>query len=225
MSRLLLLVALLISLIFIPLFTLVQAATPVTITLDPAVTQYKPGDLINIPIHINTQSEGIYSVQTDISFPADQLEVSNIDTTNSVFPLQVINTYSPGKISLIRGSFSPINTANGLIATIQLKALKTSVPELVFDPTTVALNATGTNQTTALGTTLTITAPLPSATPVASSFGKVGDIDGNGKVDIFDYNILLTNFGKSGSAIQGDLDSNGKVDIFDYNSFLTNYGK
>jgi hypothetical protein len=64
-----------------------------------------------------------------------------------------------------------------------------------------------------------------SATPVASSFGKVGDIDGNGKVDIFDYNILLTNFGKSGSAIQGDLDSNGKVDIFDYNSFLTNYGK
>jgi hypothetical protein len=148
-----------------PLFVSVQAATPVTITLEPAVSQYKPGDLITIPIRINTQGEGIYSLQTDISFPTDQLEVISIDTATSIFPLQVINIFSPGKISLIRGSFSPINTSNGLIATIQIKALKSGVAELVFDPTTVALNQTGTNQTTALGTTLKINSPLPSVTP------------------------------------------------------------
>jgi len=124
MNRLLLLVGILISLIFVPLLTLVQAATPVTITLEPTASQYKPGDLITIPMRINTQGEGIYSIQTDISFPTDQLEVLSIDTTNSIFPLQVINIYSPGKISLIRGSFSPINTPSGLIATIQMKALK-----------------------------------------------------------------------------------------------------
>src|SRR3989344_3052863 len=33
----------------------------------------------------------------------------------------------------------------------------------------------------------------PSPSPSAST--KIGDIDGNGKIDIFDYNILLTNFG------------------------------
>ncbi len=71
--------------------------------------------------------------------------------------------------------------------------------------------------------------PSPSApisapvTPQPST--KPGDLDGNNKVDIFDYNILLTNFGKTGTGIQGDLDQNNKVDIFDYNILLTNFGK
>lgn len=66
--------------------------------------------------------------------------------------------------------------------------------------------------------------PILSPSPVASP-NKPGDVDGNNKVDIFDYNILLTNFGKTGSGVPGDLDKNGKVDIFDYNILLTNFGK
>lgn len=66
--------------------------------------------------------------------------------------------------------------------------------------------------------------PSPLASPSPSPV-KPGDIDGNGKVDIFDYNILLTNFGKTGTGIQGDIDNSGKVDIFDYNILLTNFGK
>jgi hypothetical protein len=70
-----------------------------------------------------------------------------------------------------------------------------------------------------------ISAPV-SPSPVSSpSPVKAGDIDGNGKVDIFDYNILLTNFGKTGTGIQGDVNNSGKVDIFDYNILLTNFGK
>ena len=65
--------------------------------------------------------------------------------------------------------------------------------------------------------------PSPSPTPSASA--KPGDIDGNNKVDIFDYNILLTNFGRTGVGVPGDLDKNNKVDIFDYNIVLTNFGK
>lgn len=53
---------------------------------------------------------------------------------------------------------------------------------------------------------------------------KVGDLNNDQKVDIFDYNILLTNFGKSGVDLAGDIDNSGKVDIFDYNSLLTNFG-
>ncbi len=75
------------------------------------------------------------------------------------------------------------------------------------------------------------TAPTPSFTPTSTpvsptptSTPKSGDVNGDGKVDIFDYNILLTNFGKSGSNLQGDLDKNGKVDIFDYNLLLSNFG-
>jgi hypothetical protein len=62
--------------------------------------------------------------------------------------------------------------------------------------------------------------PTPTPTP-----SKTGDLDGNNKVDIFDYNILLTNFGKTGIGIVGDIDNDGKVSIFDYNDLLTNFGK
>jgi hypothetical protein len=77
--------------------------------------------------------------------------------------------------------------------------------------------------------TFTVTSTVPTPTPAVSVTptpgSKPGDIDGNGKVDIFDYNILLGNFGKSGSGLQGDLDGNNKVDIFDYNILLANFGK
>lgn len=65
----------------------------------------------------------------------------------------------------------------------------------------------------------------PSPSPIPSASAKPGDIDGNNKVDIFDYNILLTNFGKTDSGFQGDFDNNGRVDIFDFNILLTNFGK
>jgi hypothetical protein len=52
-----------------------------------------------------------------------------------------------------------------------------------------------------------------------------GDVDGNGKVDIFDFNMVVTNFGKTGIGLSGgDLDGNGKVDIFDFNTIVTNFG-
>ncbi len=73
-----------------------------------------------------------------------------------------------------------------------------------------------------------VTQNLPSPTPTLAaspSPAKSGDLDGNNTVDIFDYNLLLTNFGRTGANIPGDADSNGKVDIFDYNIVLTNFGK
>ena len=70
-----------------------------------------------------------------------------------------------------------------------------------------------------------VASPVASASPSPIASVKTGDIDGNGKVDIFDYNVLLTNFGKTGTNLQGDFDKNGKVDIFDYNTLITNFGK
>ncbi|MBI3576606.1 hypothetical protein HY086_01030 [Candidatus Gottesmanbacteria bacterium] len=54
-----------------------------------------------------------------------------------------------------------------------------------------------------------------------------GDINADGKVDIFDYNLLVSDFGKTGSVgfTSADIDNNGKVDIFDYNILVGNFGK
>ncbi|MBI4991394.1 hypothetical protein HZB96_04860 [Candidatus Gottesmanbacteria bacterium] len=64
---------------------------------------------------------------------------------------------------------------------------------------------------------------IASATPTPFP----GDLNGDNKVDIFDYNVLVANFGKTGAAgwIAADINSDGKVDIFDYNVLVGNFGK
>ncbi len=64
-----------------------------------------------------------------------------------------------------------------------------------------------------------------SVTEVSLNTTKPGDLDNDCDVDIFDYNQLLTEFGKTQSGLISDIDSNGKVDIFDYNALITNFGK
>jgi hypothetical protein len=49
-----------------------------------------------------------------------------------------------------------------------------------------------------------------------------GDLNGDGKVDIFDLSILLTNWGEPGGV--ADINQDGKVDIFDLSILLTNWG-
>ncbi len=63
---------------------------------------------------------------------------------------------------------------------------------------------------------------VESPNPSASSVRKIGDIDGNGKVDIFDFNILVGDF--RGTNSRSDLNSDGRVDIFDFNILLSNFG-
>jgi len=54
-----------------------------------------------------------------------------------------------------------------------------------------------------------------------------GDLNFDGKVDISDYNLLVTNFGKTGTPgwIPADITKDGKVDIFDYNVLVGNWEK
>jgi hypothetical protein len=53
-----------------------------------------------------------------------------------------------------------------------------------------------------------------------------GDSNGDGKVDIDDLSVLLTNFDKTGMIwSQGDFDGRGTVDIADLSKVLTNFDK
>lgn len=51
----------------------------------------------------------------------------------------------------------------------------------------------------------------------------LGDTDGDSDIDIFDFNRLVSDFGKSGSP--ADFNRNGTVDVFDFNTIITNFGK
>ena len=71
--------------------------------------------------------------------------------------------------------------------------------------------------------------PTPTVTVTAtvapSSSTKPGDLDSDGDVDIFDYNKLIGDFGKSGAGLTPDIDKDGDVDIFDYNQLIGNFGR
>jgi hypothetical protein len=48
-----------------------------------------------------------------------------------------------------------------------------------------------------------------------SSSSLLGDLNNDGKVDIFDYTIFIADFGKTGTSLVSDLNKDGKVDIFE----------
>ena len=72
----------------------------------------------------------------------------------------------------------------------------------------------------------TDTSPTPTRTPTPTPTPtpKPGDLNADGKVDISDYNVLVANFGKTGTNI-ADIYGNKIVDIFDYNALVGNFGK
>lgn len=76
-----------------------------------------------------------------------------------------------------------------------------------------------------IGSTLPAT-PTPSPSP-STPAQKTGDVDGDSDVDIFDYNLLLSNFNRTGASgfSTADIIKNGSIDIFDYNALLANFGK
>lgn len=61
--------------------------------------------------------------------------------------------------------------------------------------------------------------------PIVQSETREGDFDHDGDVDIFDYNIVINNFGKTGAAgfHPADIVQDGKIDVFDYNALLQNF--
>lgn len=69
--------------------------------------------------------------------------------------------------------------------------------------------------------------PSITPTPTTNSADLVdtGDAPGD-QVNIFDYNLLLSDFGKTGSPgwIRADINDDGRVDIFDYNLLVGAFG-
>lgn len=58
---------------------------------------------------------------------------------------------------------------------------------------------------------------------LASGEKITGDINKDNKIDIFDFNLIMVNWGNSPTNLAADLDKNGKVDIFDFNLLMVNW--
>ncbi len=59
--------------------------------------------------------------------------------------------------------------------------------------------------------------PIPTTTPL------IGDINGDGVVNILDFNALLVQWGKTGSDLSADLNHDGVVGILDFNILIIHW--
>lgn len=81
---------------------------------------------------------------------------------------------------------------------------------------------TGTTPPTPTPPTPTPPTPPPSTPPPSPGSGGKGDVNKDGKVNLTDLSVLLSNWGKAYSA--ADFNSNGKVDLPDLSVLLSNWG-
>lgn len=74
---------------------------------------------------------------------------------------------------------------------------------------------------------LSIAGIAQAASPTPVSILKLGDLDGNGIVNIFDYNELLADFGtlEAQEHSNADLNQDGEVDLDDVHLLITNFGR
>lgn len=69
--------------------------------------------------------------------------------------------------------------------------------------------------------------PIPAVIQInrCSNLSKSSDINNNGSVDIFDFNLLMVKWGSVGQSIAADINCDGSIDIFDFNLLMVNWGK
>ncbi len=146
-------------------------------------------------------------------------------------PTGLTATASPGQV-VLNWTVSPIDEA---VTRYNIYRLDTAGVwgYTANGTTTTFTNASGiTNGTQYCYTINAVNSAGPSpqstqacATPMATT--KIGDLNGDNSVNIFDLSILLTNFGKTPAQSTNpaaDLNANNFIDIYDLSILLSHYG-
>lgn len=165
---------------------------------------------------------------------AIQLDTIAPSSNFSVILRPAVIDNTSGRASIIIGTppLTPARTTTA-VASLSMRAKSiTGTTTLTFASGTkaAALNETQSAivsmrpATISLVTPTQTPTPTPTNTPTPTPTPIPGDINHNGRVDIYDYNNLVEVFGRTGS-YAADLDANGRVDIFDYNFLVANFGK
>jgi hypothetical protein len=138
-------------------------------------------------------------------------------------PAPVIASFTANPASIVSGNSTVLswNVSGAITVSIDSGVGAVSGTTATVMPTTTTaytLTATGPGGTTTRSVTVTVTQPTPL--PAVR-----GDANGDRKVDIMDFNIVVANFGRTPStSILGDVTKNGTIDILDFNAVVTFFG-
>ena len=140
-----------------------------------------------------------------------QLLVDNLTNLQYVNSSLANGNYSY-RVQSFKGSLSPSvdNTAPTAPITINF---------VVSTPTPTPTPSGGGGGGGGGGGSVSTPTPTPTGTPTLNQ----GNSNGDGKVDVLDFNTLVTNWGATGSGNSADFNSDGTVDILDFNILMNNW--
>lgn len=153
------------------------------------------------------QLVGLREGSTDLSY-IETLQYAINNSTKAAVKTQARNYLNDLKVNLIRSG--DVERIQNDYSPSELRQFRNTVADYIER--------------------LDVQLPSPTLTPSGSPSPTPtlpplpGDINGDSKVDIFDYNLLIADFGKT-TPTPADIDGNGKVDIFDYSLLVANFGK
>lgn len=196
-----------------------QAAA--VLLMAPTTGQFYVGDTISVALLVNTTNQSINAVDGQIVFPSDKLEILNISRENSILNLwaeePTLSSRQDGSITFSGGLPSPgfIGTA-GKIMTISFKAKKDGNAMITLSNALVLANdGFGTDiLADIIPTQLTLLKPKIKR--------EVADINEDGKIDLFDLSVLLTNWGTPSNE-RADLSGDGTVGTKDFSILLSKW--
>jgi len=189
--------------------------------LVPTTGNFYIGDTVGISLLVNTGRQSINAVEGKVTFQPDKLEVVAITKTNSIIGLWIQEPILPlnqaGFIAFSGGMPSPgFSGSAGQIMTISFKVKKEGDAVINVESAQVLANdGFGTNLSSEIKASyLTLLKPKEER--------EISDIDGNGRVDLTDFGIMLTNWGTPKNQ-KADLNEDDKVDLKDFSILLSRW--
>jgi len=191
--------------------TLIESTATDNYTSSPIIT-YSPHSFI-----LGTTTVTWTATDSSGNVASTTSKITIIDTTA---PVITITGSNPVSITVGSGTYSDAGaTALDLIAGSVVATSTGSVDTAVIDTYTISYTATDNfgNTSTSTRTINVIATPV---TPSSSSGNTtplkiVGDINGDGKINKYDFSLMMANWGKVGSNIS-DLNGDNKVDKYDF---------
>lgn len=204
---------------------------------------YKVGDTIEVKLVVRSDIDAANLFAAKINYDPQFLQLGRVDVTS--FVTNWVEQYwgDPDKISLVGGVPAPgfqsqTNSAPAKMASLYFTALKAGNTTISFDDTSAIyrnsdnLNILGIKNNATIKitsgapsapipapTTKPSPSPFPTSTPRPSATPIPGTGDGNkdGKINLADMSVLLTDFNKeSGFRVNIDMNGDGKINTFDF---------
>lgn len=175
-----------------------------SVTKQPSTGTTNPGGHVAsyfVPVPAGTQTVKFRMTDSGAGgVRANDFAIWSMDTINGT-PIPATNT--------------PVVSTNTPTPTIPVA---TATPTRTPTPT-----VTPTRTPTPSPTQTPTPSPSPTNTPTPTTIVKVGDLNNDGQINIFDLSILLSNFNTTNSV--ADINRDGQVNIFDLSSLLSRFGQ